>query len=223
VVFADFVPLTVAGQRWSCTIFPGHDLRQCPTLLAAYLILDASLRQTPPLCQGHFCSDRGSCVSLAKQEKRIHTIGVRVCMAQSQISLHWLVGGINGPADAVEPRYATPHKPPRRLHVLAQILDAGVCPRLAQSQERCTIQPHYGEEASHRSMAPHDGLQHLTAPVCRHGDMLLLLQPYGTVTRPGSRCYTSVWPQEPITCSSSYHRSSSISWTPAILLTLRPP
>jgi len=88
-------------------------------------------------------------------------------MAQSQISLHWLVGGINGPADAVEPRYATPHKRPHRLHVLAQILDAGVCPRLAQSQERCTIQPHYGEEASHRSMAPHDGLQHLTAPVCR--------------------------------------------------------
>jgi hypothetical protein len=25
VVFADFVPLTVAGQRWLRTIFPGHD------------------------------------------------------------------------------------------------------------------------------------------------------------------------------------------------------
>ena len=26
VASADFVPLTVAGQRWVCTIFPGHRL-----------------------------------------------------------------------------------------------------------------------------------------------------------------------------------------------------
>ena len=26
VAIADFVPLTVAGQRWSCTIFPDHSM-----------------------------------------------------------------------------------------------------------------------------------------------------------------------------------------------------
>jgi hypothetical protein len=58
---------------------------------------------------------------------------------------------------------------------------------------------------------------------CADGDMLPLPQPYSTVTRLGSRGCTSVWPQEPITCSSSWRRSSSLPWTPAALLTARSP
>ncbi len=36
VVFADFVPLTVAGQRWSYTIFPGHS-KTCDTTCLSVL------------------------------------------------------------------------------------------------------------------------------------------------------------------------------------------
>ena len=119
------------------------------------------------------------------------------------------------------------------LHVLTHVLGAGVCPRLAQSQERCQTQPHHDEEAAHRSIAalvvsrdrsawPLTMVYNTSQHPCAYGDMLPLPQPYSTVTRLGSRGCTSVWPQEPITCSSSWHRSSSIPWTPAALLTARP-
>jgi hypothetical protein len=38
-VFADFVPLTVAGQRWLRTIFPGHGIapRLTPTFTSLEL------------------------------------------------------------------------------------------------------------------------------------------------------------------------------------------
>ena len=119
------------------------------------------------------------------------------------------------------------------LHGLAHARAQGVCPRLAQSQERCTTQPHHGEEVAHRSMAalavsratsawPSRPVYNTSQHPCAYGDTLSLPQPYETVTRPGSRGCTSVWPQQPITCASSWCRSASIPWTPAAALGQRP-
>ena len=52
VVFADFDPLTVAGQRWIYTIFPGHDRRACHHPADGIYNYLWSLMESPAACQG---------------------------------------------------------------------------------------------------------------------------------------------------------------------------
>jgi hypothetical protein len=139
----------------------------------------------------------------------MHAIGVRVCMAQSQISLPWQGGGINGPANVVEPRHAPSHtRLPVDRMLCACRSRAGAQHAARRASYSCTCSHIFWKRAcaqgwpSPRNAArpsptlvrkrhtvpwPLTRVSNTSQHPCANGDLLLLLQPYGTVPRPGGQ------------------------------------